>query len=606
MQMSGQNGMIGSMRFFKILFASFLGTVAAFFTIIALVIGCFVGIAYVTNDKASDEKEKDYDKGVYLHLEFAGGVVDYVQQTPLHFFGSLSGREGAEPHALLDVIDMIRHAGKAKEIEGVFLDLRGHALSWTAADVIRRELLAIKANKNIIAFGESYTEIDLFLSSAASHVYLVPQGYMEFNGLSLEQLYLKRALDGLEIKPVVVRAGAYKSAAEPLIRESMSPEERDQLQAYLSSIWGYISNSMIERKPEELKDLNQAAETMKIVSATDAVDYRLIDELKYYDEVVASFSDKLMSMDKFYYKMKSDASLASLDPKIAVLYIEGEIVSGWSSRDKIGSDTVAYLLDQLKKKDDIEALVVRVNSPGGDVVASEVINRALTKMAAEMPVLISFGEVAASGGYYISAIGKTIFAEPLGVTGSIGVFTLGFNIEGLMKNKLRVSAETVKTHAMSDFMASYRAPTDVEIKILERGVNEAYQRFLEVSAEGRGKKIEDIEPLAQGRIWSGLQAKENGLVDELGHLGNALDQAAKNAKVTGPYQVVNVNDWLYWSGFWEELESFGIFSSMAALHNATLAKVAEEWGFGKIFQQISKPTSRTRPLLLESRRFIVQ
>ncbi|MGE0631327.1 MAG: signal peptide peptidase SppA [Pseudobdellovibrionaceae bacterium] len=581
------------MRFFKLFFASLLGTVAGMVATFFLVVG---GVAWLAtfSGKGPSDKADNYEDGVILHLEFQGGVVDYIRQDPMRFLELITDQGAPQPVSLVQVVEMIRRAGEAKQIKSILLDLRGSSLSWTAADTIRKELLGIKGKKKITAYSESYNELDLFVASAADHVVMVPHGYVEFNGLSFDQIYMKRALDGLEIKPILVRAGAYKAAAEPLIRETMSEEEKEQLQAYLSSVWKYVSEAIISRKPEELKTLNQLADSMSIVTDKDAYDYRLIDDLKYYDEVVSK-PENLISMSEFYRKIKSSKSLKSLDPRVGVLYLEGEIGSGWAAREGIGSETVAHILEKLEEsEDEIKALVIRVNSPGGDVVASEVINRAFVKVAEKMPVIISFGDMAASGGYYISSIGRPIFADPLGLTGSIGVFTLGFNIEGLMKNKLRVSSESVKTHALSDFMSSTRNPSEAEIKILEKGVQEAYARFLEITAEGRGKKVEEIEPLAQGRIWSGLQAKENGLVDQMGHLIDALDQAAKEANVKGPYQIVTLNDMIYWSSIWEELNSM---NSSTSIQN-----IFKKWGLGSLWNSLTQVSEGPRrPLLLEAR-----
>ena len=351
-------------------------------------------------------------------------------------------------------------------------------------------------------------------------------------------MFLKGTLDKLEIEPQIIRHGKFKSAVEPYIRENMSEENRAQIAGFINPIWNHIVTNVASSRKITPDAINLMADSLKINEAKDALDNKLVDKLAYYDEFMDDLSvvagkkkgeaPEFITLNK--YKNAAIATSTASD-KIAVIYANGEISGGEGDDEKIGSETLAKTIADARKDDKIKAIVLRVNSPGGDALASDVIWREVILAKKVKPVVVSMGDLAASGGYYISCAANKIVAEPTTLTGSIGVFGLMFNAQNMFKNKLGITFDTYKTNTYGDIGTMSRPMTESERLIIQRSVDQVYNTFTSRVAEGRKMKQADVDSIGQGRVWSGVDAKRIGLVDEIGNINDAIRIAADLAKI---------------------------------------------------------------------------
>jgi protease-4 len=397
-----------------------------------------------------------------------------------------------------------------------------------------------------VAYAEMMDEHGYYLASTADKIYINPSGELLLNGMSSQVIYLKGAFDKLGLEPQLIKHGKYKSAGEPLIAEHMSNENRKQIESYMGSLYHhFVANIAKDRKKTEA-EVENIINKLAIREPMDAVKLGMIDSVKYEDQLFDELKGKLglKADDKLslvglgkYKNTKNDISTA--DEKIAVIYCEGDIVSGKSSDGSMGSETICEAIKKVRTDKKYKALVLRINSPGGSALASDVIWREIVLTKKEKPVVVSMGNVAASGGYFIAAPADVIVAQPNTITGSIGVFGLLINAQKLIKDKLGINVETVKFGEFADLGSPDRPLNNSEKEIIQHAIDKIYNDFVARVAEGRKMTAAQVDSIAQGRVWSGKEAKEIGLVDEFGGLETAIKIAAKRAKIED-YRIVNL------------------------------------------------------------------
>lgn len=527
----------------------FLGNVLAvivgliIFTVLSFLV--FFGIIGII--AASSEKEVKLEENTILHLNLNGRMLVERTTDDDFDFGSFSNPFGNDMSAgLANLKKAIAEAKTNEKIAGIYLNA-GLIFGGQANLLeLREALLDFKeSGKWIIAYDEAFGEGGYFLASVADEIYLNPLGGIDFNGLSSESIFMKGFFEKVGIKPEVFRVGEFKSAVEPFILDKMSPENRLQTQYFLDDInshaVGIIAQSL-EMSKDSLMNINSK---MLVRKPKDAVSYGLATELLYEDQVHAKLKEKLgLEEDDDLPTINATdlggmAKTKNLTSKnrIAVIVAEGEIVDG-SAEGVISSEKFAKEIRKARKDDDIKAIVLRVNSPGGSILASEVIWREMTEAKKAKPLIVSMGEVAASGGYYISAPADTIVAQPNTITGSIGIFGLWFNVQELINDKLGVTTDVVSTGELSDFMNPGRPLTEVERTIIQSQIEDGYETFISRVAEGRGMHPDSVRKVASGRVWTGSQAKERGLVDVLGGLETAIQIAVDKIDAGDDYRVV--------------------------------------------------------------------
>jgi protease-4 len=526
-------------QFFKFMFASMLGVFLAFFLGIVVMVGMIAALV----SSADSKKEAKVEPNSVLHINFEAQINDRSSNNPFENFNfsSLSSKQGI---GLNDILENIEKAKTDDNIKGIYIDLQSVPAGIATIEEIRNKLIEFKESKKfIVAYSEAYSQSAYYLASVADEVWLNPEGLIEFKGLGAQVMFFKGLLEKMEVEPQVIRYGKFKSAIEPFILDKMSEANREQTMKYMGSIWNNIVSGIAESRKLTPAQLNLIADSALVQNAKDAIEQKLADKLYYKDQVLDDLKDrcgledakklKMISIVKYTdapkAKKKDDKGLAK--EKIAVIYASGSIEGGEGDDQTIGSDRISKAIRKARLDENVKAIVLRVNSPGGSALASDVIWREVVLAKAVKPVVASMGDVAASGGYYISCAADTIVAQPNTITGSIGVFGLLMNLKNLMNNKLGITVDTVKTNHYADLGSAFRPLTQAERDIIQNSVNEIYGSFIGKVAEGRGMKVADVDSIGQGRVWSGYDAKGLGLVDVLGGMEDAIEIAAKMAKL---------------------------------------------------------------------------
>lgn len=524
-------------QFFKFLFASMLGFVLGSVLLIFILAG-IISAAIGSMDK---EEVTEVKSNSMLLIKFDKPVVDRASKNPFENF-DFSSLDTEGKLGLNTILENLHKAKEDKNIKGIYMELSTINTGIATVEEIRNGLLDFKkSGKPVIVYSEVYTQKTYYLASVADKVYLNPQGAMELKGLGAEIMFYKGLLDKIEVETQVIRHGRYKSAVEPFIMDKMSADNRIQTRGFMQSIWTFMMTNIGASRKLSVEEINTLANNFSIREPEDALKYKLVDKLVYKDEVLEELkkltnktkkddSPELIALSKYSNSpMLEKKSLK--DPQIAIIYASGEIESGEGASDKIGSEAVSKAIREARLNDKIKAIVLRVNSPGGSALASEVIWREAELANKVKPVVVSMGDVAASGGYYISAASRKIFASPNTITGSIGVFGLIFNAQKMFNNKLGITFDTVKTNRMSDFGSMTRPLTAEEKQIFQQGVEKVYDTFTKRVANGRKMDQASVDSIGQGRVWSGVDAKRIGLVDEFGGLQDAIAAAAKMANI---------------------------------------------------------------------------
>lgn len=513
------------------MFASMLGTFLLIVILFIISLGIIAGIVAVAS---SDEVV--ISKNTILVMKMDKPLADRSPKMPVF------GMFGAEKYAgLTEILDNLKKAKTDKNVPGIYLDLSSVQASMATVQEIRDGLLDFKkSGKFIWAFSEGYDQKAYYLASTADKIYLTPQGMVFFMGLSANVMFLKGALEKLDVKVQIIRHGRFKAATEPLFLDKMSPENRKQITELLTDLWDQMITGISESRKISREELNLAADSLKLGRAAEALKYKFIDQVAYKDEFLKDLRSKLgidekakiqsITMDKYTEVNPSEPKSKSKD-KIAVIYAQGSISGGEGDDQSIGSDRISKAIRKAREDDKVKAIVFRINSGGGDGLASDIIWREVVLAAKAKPVVASFGDVAASGGYYIACAATKILAEPNTITGSIGVFGVIPNFEGLMKNKLGITFDEAKTNKNSGFIPVQRALTPFEHATIQKEIEDFYDTFITKVAEGRKLTKAQVDSIGQGRVWSGVDAKKIGLVDDFGGLTKAVALAADLAKL---------------------------------------------------------------------------
>lgn len=507
--------------------------------VISSVVLFFISILVVFSMVSSSESETQVRKNSVMMLDLNGTLAERSQENPL----DLIMKDDYKTYGLDDILSSIKKAKENEDIKGIYIQATSLGAGFASLEEIRNALKDFKeSGKFVVAYGDAYTQGLYYLSSVADKVLLNPQGMLEWRGLAATPMFFKDLLEKVGVEMQVFKVGTYKSAVEPFISTEMSAANREQINVYLSSIWGQITSAVAESRNLSVEALNKEADRMLMFyPAEESVKNGLVDTLIYKNDV-RDYLKNLAGIDKDdnmpvlgiqdMINVKKNVPRDKSGNVIAVYYAYGEIDGGSSAStdEGINSEKVIKDLRKLKDNENVKAVVLRVNSPGGSAYGSEQIWYAVNQLKKEKPVIVSMGDYAASGGYYISCNADTIVAEPTTLTGSIGIFGMMPNAKGLTE-KLGVNFDVVKTNPYADFGNLTRPMNDGEKGLMQMYVNNGYELFLTRCSDGRGISMEELDKIAQGRVWTGSTAKELGLVDELGGLDKALEIAIAKAGV---------------------------------------------------------------------------
>jgi protease-4 len=528
-------------EFFKFVFASMMGVILSFFVLLVL----FVAVLTAVISIAGRERKAEVSPNSVLHITLSYPILERTVKNPLNnldFIGYENNGIG-----LNDILAGIEKATTDKNIKGIYLNISSLSTGYASIEEIRNALVEFKkSGKFIIAYSEVYTQGAYYLASVADKLYLNPEGMIDFRGLSSEIPFFKKALDKLEIEVQVIKVGTYKSAVEPFVLEKMSEPNRTQVKSFLGSMYDHLLGKVAESRKLPKDSVYAISYQAKLRNATDALHYKMVDGLRYKDEIIDELKSltsiakdkdvKSISLEK--YAPTDEEKESHAKNRIALVYATGDIISGEGSDQTIGSERISRALREARTDDKVKAIVLRINSPGGSSLASDVIWREVMLTKKAKPVIVSMGDVAASGGYYIACAADSIFAQPTTITGSIGVFGLIPNMQRFFNNKLGITFDGVQTGLFSNTGSIIRPLTEAEKMIIQNEVNHIYNSFTSKVAEGRKKSQSYIDGIAQGRVWSGKDALTNGLVDRLGNIHDAISSAAKKAGLD-TYQIVD-------------------------------------------------------------------
>ena len=515
-------------QFFKFVLATIVGLLAFSF------LGFLILAGIVGSAKSAGDRKETAANSV-LELKLGEPLTERGRDSKFSFGGNTSAT------GLVDLKEAIGRAKGDSEIKGILLNLELVQGGMATLEEVRDALLDFKkSGKFVVAYHEVCSEKSFYLSSVADEIYLHPQGTLEFNGLSAEVLFYKRLFEKSGIEPYIFRVGSFKSAVEPFFRESFSDSARYQTVSFLNSINGYMIGQVAKTRGIAPARLKVISDSMLVHNAPDALRLKLVTKLGYFDEVQDYMRGKLgLAKDKKpslvslsdYTEGEEENKDNASGNRIAVIYAEGNIVTGKGSDDNIGSTKFAEAIRKARLDNKVKAVVLRINSPGGSSLASDIIYREVLLTKKAKPIIASMSDVAASGGYYIAMACDTIVAHPNTITGSIGVFGVLPNIQKLLGDKLGITVDRVTTGKFSDLPTITRPLSDFEKRILQGEVDNIYADFTTKAARGRHMPVERLRRLASGRVWSGLEAKSNGLVDVLGDYEDALKIAASRANL---------------------------------------------------------------------------
>lgn len=573
-------------EFFKYVFATVVGIVIS--SVVLGIIGFVIFIGMIASVGSESETVVKKNSVLYLNLDQT-----ITERTPENSFGELFGGSNDKSIGFNDVAKALKKAQNDDNIQAVYINVSAPNAGMATMLEVRNAILDFrKSKKPVIAYSETYSQGAYYLASAANKVYLNPEGDLTFKGFSSELMFFKGALEKLGIEAQIIRVGNYKSAVEPFINTKMSDYNREQVTAYVSSLYDTFLTGIAETRKLQKDSLYQIANQYKVQFPKDALAYKMVDGLKYKDEVLDELrnitgADKKKDINSVsindYIKSLPEQGTSSAKDKVAVIYANGDIVGGEGSDEQIGSERISRAIRKARLDDDVKAIVLRVNSGGGSALASDVIWREMILSKKVKPVIASFGDVAASGGYYIGCGADSIFVQPNTITGSIGVFGIIPNFQNLFNNKLGLTFDGVKTGEYADIMSVNRPLTPAERAIIQKGVNKTYDTFIGKVADGRKKTKAQVDSLGGGRVWIGKEAVKNGLADKLGGFDYAIAAAAKKAKLSD-YKVVE---------YPEKIDPWKEFLS-SAKDNVSAYYAKKEFGENFIlYQQMKKAISNT-------------
>ena len=526
------------MSFFKYVFASALGTMIAGILLLVILIGLIMGSITAAFDDFSAERSASISANSVLTLQFDGMIIERSKKDDFAIPGFTQSSIG-----LNSIIKNIDKAIEDDKIEGIYLNMSGLGGGIATVEAIRDKLMEFKkSGKWILAYSEHYSQSAYYLASAADEIYLNPEGTIEFQGINYKPMFMKEMFEKIGVEMQIIRGknNKFKSAVEPFMYNKMSDANREQSNKLIFSIWDHIVNEIAASRGVSIDKVNEVANTLSGFFPKKLVEADFIDGLVYQDEMSSILAerldveelddDQLVKLSKYSdTKLKKTKSSDYKKMKIAVIYAVGAIQSGKGDEETIGSDRIAGAIRDARNDSTIKAIVLRVNSPGGSALASDVIWRETVLAADEKPLVVSMGDYAASGGYYIAMAADKIYSEPNTITGSIGVFGVVPNAKELLNDKMGLHYDGVKTNTHSDIMDISKPLTDVEYSIIQESVDQVYSSFTSKVAEGRDLRQSFVDSIGQGRVWTGLDAIENGLVDEIGGLEDAIAYAVEMA-----------------------------------------------------------------------------
>ena len=533
------------MKFSKVLLAAFLGT------LIALVVNFFVKVGFVASfisSMSNTEESATLKPNSVLYMKLNYDIPDRATDNP---FGSIdfNTMESVESTGLNVILRNIENAKTDHNIKGIYLELSSIPTSTASLQEIRSKLLEFKeTGKFIVCYGESLSQSAYYVGSVADKIYLNPEGMLDLHGMATQITFYKNLLDKLDIEMQIVRGpnNRFKSAVEPYFLDKMSEANREQMDKLLGTVWGEILQGISESRGVSVEKLNELADNLELLTdAKKAVDCGLVDQLYYRDQVLDELKKLTGSEEKVNaignenyaktYSVKGNGK-----NEVAIIYASGQIYDGKGSEEEIYSENLSKVIRKAREDKDIKAVVLRVNSPGGSAVASAIIGRELDLTKQEKPVIVSMGNYAASGGYWISAKADYIYADPTTLTGSIGVFGTFPNMKGFLNDKIGLTFDVAKTNENADFGTVTQPLTEFQYAKLQQNVEKTYNDFTTRVAEGRGLRQSYVDSIGQGRVWAGADAIELGLVDQLGDLEDAIAYAAEKANLGSDYKVIEM------------------------------------------------------------------
>ncbi|MFT5819716.1 MAG: protease-4 [Crocinitomix sp.] len=590
-----------NMTFWKTFWASLLASVVSgvivlliFFAILSSMVSGFGNMF--------ESKQLIVEESTILHMELDGAIGDYT-------YAAFNPRtfQMNKQFGLNEILQGIDLAANDDNVTGIFLNCDNLAAGMATIKEIRDALIVFQAQgKFVVSYHENYDKKAYYLASAAEELYVYPSGMLDFLGLGTEIMFLKGALEKLDVEMQIIRGSnnRFKSAVEPLIYEKMSEANRLQTQKYIDALWGVMTSEIAASRNMKVSRLNQIADSAYIRKSGDAVQYKMADAILYYDQVLDSLAKrsgvdsgadiKLLSFQKYAMKKtKEERTLAKLDDKnIAVIFAEGEIVDGLGGDDQIGGASLSAQIRDARLDTTIQAVVLRVNSPGGSALASDIIWREVMKTKETgKPFIVSMGDVAASGGYYIACEGDRIFAQKNTITGSIGVFGIIPFTGDMLKNKLGVTFDRVQTNEHAILSLNKRL-SDPELNLIQQGVDDIYNDFISKVGAGRNMTKVEVDSIGQGRVWAGKDAIEIGLIDEFGGLQDAINYAAEMASIAEGDVSIKYYPEVKNSEFFDLLESLDEQEESAAAQSQLEMQLTDIYNYLKTIGTTSQIQAR--------------
>jgi protease-4 len=575
-------------QFFKFLLASFTGTILSFLFLLFL----FAGIVSALVSSAEKQAVKVKENSV-LYISFDAPITDRTSKDPFENFDFMSFKS-SQSIGMNDILKNLDKAATDPNIAGIYMELSNVDAGMANLEEIREKLLKFKeSGKFIISYGENYSQSAYFLASVADEIYMNPDGGLMFKGMIAQLTFLKNMLGKLEVEPQIIRGpnNKYKSAVEPLMLDKMSEANREQMELLLGTTWANYLDKISASRNISVTDLNRFADELATASNDKSVELGFVDGLKYKDEILALLrektgkepKDKIETVALAKYTNAIVGKPKSSKNKLAVIYAIGEISDGEGSETSIGSDDLSKLIRKLREDEKVKAIVMRVNSPGGSALASEVIRREVELARKEKPFVVSMGNVAASGGYWISTNSDFIFADPATITGSIGVFGVIPNLKGLFNNKLGITFDKVMTNRNADLMDVMEPIKPYQMEVINREITRIYDDFITLVSETRGLRKTYVDSIAQGRVWTGQDALGIGLVDSIGGLQAAVAYAAMKANLGDDYRIVEQPEQV--DPFRKLIQDMGGVNSGK---HALKAQLGEHYQYVEYIEQVSR------------------
>jgi protease-4 len=521
--------------FLKYLLATVIGVILASFVLFLIMVGTLSAVVSM-QDKPAEIKDNSV-----LYIKLNEPVSDRKPALPIFNVKALG---------LNDILESINKAKEDDRIKGIYLEPTVIPAGMATVEEVRNAILDFKeSGKFVICHSDFYTQPSYYLATAADKIYMNPEGYFPLVGYRAQLMFFKGTLEKLGVKAEIIRHGKFKSAVEPLMYDKMSNENREQLSTIIGSMWDYVTAEIASRRGLTKERIDFIADNLLVWDAQSALEYKLIDSIAYNDYVLEKLKElagvekskkiQLISLLKYTKVPGQRKHKTFAKDKVAVIYASGNIQLGDEGEGTISSERISEAIRDARSDSSIKAIVIRVNSGGGDAIASEVIYRELYLAREVKPVIASFGDVAASGGYYIAVPADTIVASQVTITGSIGVFGVVLNLKDFLNNKLGITLDVEKTNRYSDIYSGYRKLAAREREVLQHHVDRVYNTFVSHVSENRKMRYEDVDKIGEGRVWSGVNAKENGLVDVYGGLSTAVELAAAKANLE-KYRVVDL------------------------------------------------------------------